>query len=40
MIQAHFGITHLPFSGEHQELLPAQNDILETLKVHSFQRGF
>ena len=39
MINAYFGITHLPFSEEEKELLPHQNAILEALKVDRFQRG-
>lgn len=40
MIQAHFGITHAPFTLDEQPLLEGQKDILENLRVHSYQRGF
>ena len=39
MINTHFGITHTPFSLEEQPLLQAQKEILEELRVHSYQRG-
>lgn len=39
MINTHFGITHTPFSLDEQPLLQAQKDILEELRVHSYQRG-
>ena len=39
MINAHFGITHTPFTGQNKELLPQQKEILGALKAHSFQRG-
>lgn len=40
MINAHFGITHAPFTLNEQPLLEGQKDILENLRVHSHQRGF
>lgn len=39
MINTHFGITHTPFSLDEQPLLQAQKEILEELRVHSYQRG-
>ena len=39
MINTHFGITHTPFSLDEQPLLTAQREILEELRVHSYQRG-
>lgn len=39
MINTHFGITHTPFSLDEQPLLQAQKDILEELRVHSYQGG-
>lgn len=38
MINTHFGITHTPFSLDEQPLLQAQKEILEELRVHSYQR--
>ena len=40
MIRAHFGIERNPFAQENPTLLPKQEDILETLKVHCNQGGF
>ena len=40
MINTHFGITHTPFSLDEQPLLETQKEILEELRVHSYQRGF
>ncbi len=40
MIRSHFGIEKNPFAGETSVLLPQQEDILETLKVHCQQDGF
>ena len=40
MINTHFGITHNPFSLDEHPLLQAQKEILEELRVHSYQRGF
>ena len=39
MINTHFGITHTPFSLDEQPLLQAQKEILEELRVHSYQGG-
>ena len=39
MINTHFGITHTPFSQDEQPLLQARKDILEELRVHSYQGG-
>ena len=40
MIRSFYGISKNPFSNENVTLLPAQQDILETLKVHNSQGGF
>jgi type II secretory pathway predicted ATPase ExeA len=40
MIRAHFGIDKNPFTSEACEPLPHQQEILDTLKVHSQQGGF
>lgn len=40
MIRSFYGIKENPFSSEHITLLPLQEDILETLKVHNAQGGF
>lgn len=39
MIRSFFGIDQNPFSNEHITLLPAQQDVYETLKVHNSQGG-
>lgn len=39
MIRAHFGIDQNPFRRESFELLPQQQDILDTLRVHCQQGG-
>jgi len=39
MIRAWFGIENDPFSLEHIALLPQQQEIFDTLKVHSHQGG-
>lgn len=39
MIRAHFGIDTMPFSREGIELLEAQQEILDTLRVHCQQGG-
>lgn len=40
MIRSFYGIDANPFSNDHIGLLPLQEDILETLKVHNAQGGF
>ena len=40
MIRSFYGIDANPLSQEHIDLLPTQEDILETLKVHNDQGGF
>ncbi len=40
MIRSFYGIETNPFSNENISLLPAQQDIYETLKVHNSQGGF
>jgi MSHA biogenesis protein MshM len=40
MIRAHFGIDKNPFAHDARDLLPQQEDILDTLKVHCQQGGF
>lgn len=40
MIRSFYGIPGNPFSNEDLSLLPAQQDIYDTLKVHSSQGGF
>ncbi len=40
MIRAHFGIDRNPFANDASELLPHQQLILETLRVHCQQGGF
>jgi len=40
MIRSFYGLRENPFSSEQITLLPAQEDILETLKVHNDQGGF
>ena len=40
MIRSFYGISENPFSNEHITLLPAQQDIYDTLKVHNSQGGF
>jgi MSHA biogenesis protein MshM len=40
MIRSFYGIQTNPFSIEHLDLLPLQQDIYETLKVHNQQGGF
>lgn len=40
MIRSFYGISENPFSNENVTLLPAQQDIYDTLKVHSSQGGF
>lgn len=39
MIRAYFGLSKQPFSSEHIELLPHQQEIFEALKVHCYQGG-
>jgi MSHA biogenesis protein MshM len=39
MIRAFFGLTHNPFDRREVELLPGQQEILDTLKVHCQQGG-
>ena len=39
MIRAFYGISENPFSGRNIQLLPHQQDIYDTLKVHSLQGG-
>jgi type II secretory pathway predicted ATPase ExeA len=39
MIRAWFGIDHDPFSIENVSLLPQQQEVYDTLKVHSHQGG-
>ena len=39
MIRAFFGLTHNPFDRREFELLPAQQEIVDTLKVHCQQGG-
>jgi hypothetical protein len=39
MIRAHFGLEKPPFSSDSVELLPHQQDVLDTLRVHSQQGG-
>ena len=39
MIRAHFGLEKVPFSSEAVELLPHQQDVLDTLRVHCQQGG-
>jgi MSHA biogenesis protein MshM len=39
MIRAWFGIEHDPFALENISLLPQQQDVYDTLKVHSHQGG-
>lgn len=40
MIRSFYGIDTNPFSHDHIDPLPLQEDILETLKVHNAQGGF
>lgn len=40
MIRSFYGISQNPFSNENITLLPAQQDIYDTLKVHNSQGGF
>ena len=39
MIRSYFGLTQNPFDRRELELLPAQQEILDTLKVHCLQGG-
>ena len=39
MIRAYFGLDANPFSADHLELLPQQQEIFDTLRVHSQQGG-
>jgi len=39
MIRSYFGLTHNPFDRREFELLPGQQEILDTLKVHCQQGG-
>jgi len=39
MIRAFFGLTQNPFDRREFELLPAQQEIVDTLKVHCQQGG-
>jgi len=39
MIRSYFGLDHNPFSHEHIQLLPQQQEIFDTLRVHSQQGG-
>jgi MSHA biogenesis protein MshM len=39
MIRSYFGLDKNPFSNDNIELLPTQQEIFETLKVHSQQGG-
>jgi len=39
VIRSHFGLAHNPFSGDDVALLPHQQQVLETLRVHCQQGG-
>ncbi len=39
MIRSYFGLKHNPFHPEHMTLLPQQQEIFETLRVHCQQGG-
>ena len=39
MIRSYFGLTQTPFDRRELELLPGQQEILDTLKVHCQQGG-
>lgn len=39
MIRSFYGLTHNPFDGRELQLLPHQQEILDTLKVHCQQGG-
>ncbi len=39
MIRSHFGLDHNPFDHEQVQLLPQQQEIFDTLRVHSQQGG-
>lgn len=39
MIRSHFGLSQNPFAGEDLALLPQQQQVLETLRVHCQQGG-
>ena len=39
MIRAHFGLAQNPFSGDDLTLLPHQQEVLDTLRVHCQQGG-
>jgi len=39
MIRSHFGLAQNPFAGDDIELLPHQQEVLETLRVHCQQGG-
>jgi MSHA biogenesis protein MshM len=39
MIRSHFGIDANPFSDADSQLLPTQNEVFDTLKVHAQQGG-
>lgn len=39
MIRAFYGIEHHPFTMDHIALLPQQQEVYDTLRVHSYQGG-
>jgi len=39
MIRAHFGLDQIPFSRDNLTLLPHQQEVFDTLRVHCQQGG-